>query len=164
MEGSLPTGRLGLWKNGSLDLQTITTYKTDRERIADDRMVFSGIEEYDMPISLFLLGYTYTLGGLTLFTGLRNLNGDYFNTPYCEISANSGSGVATTLNRLSCANHPLFGDLRETALEVTWLCAINKYISLQPAWHHIRSGVERIDVGLMRVCCTIDLSTNAERR
>lgn len=40
LRATVPMEWLGLWGNGKLEVQTISVYKTSRERIAGDRQVF----------------------------------------------------------------------------------------------------------------------------
>ncbi|WP_195372142.1 MULTISPECIES: carbohydrate porin [Parabacteroides] len=105
---AIPTERLGLWSNGKLEVQTISVYKTSRERIAGDRQVFSNIEEDNLPFSPFLLGYSQQIGKVLLFGGLRNVNEDYFTTPYTSLFTNSSCGIYPTLSaNYVLANYPL---------------------------------------------------------
>jgi len=90
-------------KNGSLNLQTISTFKTSKERIINDLQVFSNIEAANMWVNLFLAGYTHTFDSITLFGGIRNVNRDYFTSEYTTIFTNSSCGFYPTAS----ANFPL---------------------------------------------------------
>lgn len=105
---TVPTEALGLWRNGKLEAQTISVYKTSRQRIADDRQVFSNIEENNLLFSPFIFGYSHQVGKVLLFGGLRNVNEDYFTAPYTSLFTNSSCGIYPTLSaNYVLANYPL---------------------------------------------------------
>ncbi|MCL2561420.1 MAG: carbohydrate porin [Rikenellaceae bacterium] len=92
------------WKNGSFEIETLSAFKTRRERIAGDFQEFSNVEEDNMAINLFLTGYRHTLGDLLFFfAGVRNVNNDYFTQEYTSIFTNSSCGIYPTLSK----NYPL---------------------------------------------------------
>jgi porin len=96
------------WTNGSFNIQLISTNKIYKERIADDLMTFSNIEEDNLPINAFLLGYTHRWRKISLFGGVRNVNNDYFITPYTSLFSNSSAGIFPTLSiNFPLANYPL---------------------------------------------------------
>lgn len=96
------------WKNGKLSLQTLSIYKTRKERITDDLQTFSNIEENNMAITIFLAGYTHSKDQLTLFGGIRNINNDYFTDEYTSLFTNSSCGIYPTLSsNFPIANYPL---------------------------------------------------------
>jgi len=96
------------WKNGNFNIDLISTYKIFDERIAYDLMEFSNIEEENMIINPFLLGYTHRWERVSLFGGVRNVNLDYFATPYTSLFTNSSAGIFPTLSiNLPLANYPL---------------------------------------------------------
>jgi len=71
-------------------------------------MSYSNIEAENLPVSLFLLGYTNRWRKISLFGGVRNINHDYFTTPYASLFTNSSSGVFPTLSlNYPLANYPL---------------------------------------------------------
>ena len=108
LRATVPMEWLGLWGNGKLEVQAISVYKTSRERIAGDRQVFSNIEEDNLPFSPFILGYSQQIGKVLLFGGLRNVNEDYFTTPYASLFTNSSCGIYPTLSaNYVLANYPL---------------------------------------------------------
>lgn len=108
LRATVPMEWLGLWGNGKLEVQTISVYKTSRERIAGDRQVFSNIEEDNLPFSPFILGYSQQIGKVLLFGGLRNVNEDCFTTPYASLFTNSSCGIYPTLSaNYVLANYPL---------------------------------------------------------
>ena len=94
---------INVWKNGSFNLQTISTYKTSKKRIINDLQVFSNIEAPNMWVNLYLAGYTHTFDSITLFGGIRNVNRDYFTGEYTAIFTNSSCGFYPTAS----ANFPL---------------------------------------------------------
>jgi porin len=87
-----------VWKNGCFGLQTISTYKTSKERIINDLQVFSNIETANMWVNLFFAGYTHTFDSITLFGGIRNVNRDYLTSRYTTIFTNSSCGVYPTVS------------------------------------------------------------------
>lgn len=96
------------WKNGSVDLQTISVYKTSEKRIADDLQTFSNIEEDNMALNIFMGGYTHTFGCVSIFGGLRNVNNDYFTQEYTSALTNSVCGIYSTIaENYPLANYPL---------------------------------------------------------
>jgi len=98
---------INVWKNGSLNLQTISTFKTSKERIIDDLQVFSNIEADNMWVNLYLAGYTHTFDSITLFGGIRNVNRDYFTSEYTAIFTNSSCGFYPTASaNFSLPNYP----------------------------------------------------------
>lgn len=99
----LSTEAIGVWRNGFLDMELISIYRTSQERIIDDRQVFSNIDERSLPLRIFTLGYTQVIGKTNLFLGLRNVNRDYFATPYSSLFTNSSCGIYPTIS----ANYPL---------------------------------------------------------
>lgn len=108
LRAALPTEKLGWWRNGKFELQTISIYKTSRERLADDMQIFSNIEEDNLAISPFIMGYTQLIGEVSLFGGLRNVNEDYFIAPYTSLFTNSSDGIYPTISlNYPLANYPM---------------------------------------------------------
>lgn len=108
LRGVVPTESLGLWDNGQFEAQSISIYKTSRQRIAADLQIFSNIEEDNLPIGPFILGYTQYIGKAVLFGGLRNVNEDYFTTSYASLFTNSSCGIYPTLSaNFTLANYPM---------------------------------------------------------
>jgi len=107
--GELPTEKINKrWKNGSFNIDLISIYSVFNERIADDLMDFSNIDEDNLIINPFLLGYTHRWEKVSLFGGVRNVNHDYFTTPYTSLFTNSSAGIFPTLSiNLPLANYPL---------------------------------------------------------
>jgi len=96
------------WKNGIFYLQLINLTKIN-DRIAEDIQVFSNIDDdRNLPVNLFLLGYTHQWGKVSLYGGMQNVNEDYFATPYTQLFTNSSAGIFTTISEnFQCANYPL---------------------------------------------------------
>lgn len=90
-------------KSGSFDVASIHIYKSNAKRIADDWQTFSNIEEDNLAGSLVLLGYTQSFRNMSLFTGVRNVNDDFFTSPITSVFTNSSCGIFPTLS----ANYPL---------------------------------------------------------
>lgn len=91
-----------------LQLATITTAKTRKERLANDLQTFSNIEENNLPLALAVMGLSYCLGASSLFAGIRNLNEDYFTSPCTSLFTNSSCGIFPTISiSLPIANYPL---------------------------------------------------------
>ena len=111
LSAELPTEKISKkWKNGSFQIETISIFKIFEERIVEDLMTFSNIEEENMLINLFLLGYTHQWEKISLFGGVRNVNNDYFIMPYTSLFTNSSAGIFPTLSiNFPLANYPLSG-------------------------------------------------------
>ncbi|MCL2290141.1 MAG: carbohydrate porin [Bacteroidetes bacterium] len=107
--GELPTEKISKrWKNGSFNIDLITIYSVFNERIIDDLMDFSNIDEDNLILNPFLLGYTHRWDKVSLFGGVRNVNIDYFATPYTTLFTNSSAGIFPTLDaNFPLANYPL---------------------------------------------------------
>lgn len=99
----LPTEAMGGWRNGFLDVELISIHRTSKERILDDRQIFSNIDEQSQLFRIFTLGYTHIIGKTNLFFGLRNVNRDYFTALYTSLFTNSSCGIYPTIS----ANYPL---------------------------------------------------------
>ena len=88
---SIPTEKLGLWKNGNIDILSFATYKLQKERIYDDLQGFSNIEtDENTPFGFSLLGYTHSFDEkFSIFAGLRRINVDYFDSDNTSFFTNS---------------------------------------------------------------------------
>lgn len=96
------------WRNGELSLNTISVWKSRKERIVNDLQTFSNIEEDNMAINILFLGYTHRFKNMNLFTGVRNVNMDYFTEDYTSLFTNSSCGIYPTLSvNLPIANYPI---------------------------------------------------------
>jgi porin len=101
-------GNYELWRNGELSLQTISIWKTRKQRILDDLQTFSNIEEDNMAINIFMMGYTHRFKNISLFGGIRNMNHDYFTSDYTSVFTNSSCGIYPTISsNFPVANYPL---------------------------------------------------------
>ena len=105
----VPTEKISKnWKNGSFQVDVIAVYTLFHDRIADDLLEFSNIEEESVPINLFLFGYEHKWKKVSLFGGVRNVNLDYFATPYTSLFVNSSAGIFPTISiNYPLANYPL---------------------------------------------------------
>lgn len=107
-QADIPVKRFGAWKNGYLNAELISIYKTAEKRIADDLQVFSNIEAGNLPLGIFALGYTHMLNKVSLFGGLRNMNRDYTTSPYASFFTHSACGLYSTLSAdFPSPNYPL---------------------------------------------------------
>jgi hypothetical protein len=96
------------WVNGFFRADFISVYKIHKERISNDIMTFSNIEENNLPINPYVLGYTQRWGKMALFGGVRNVNNDYYITPYTSLFTNSSAGIFPTISlNFPLANYPL---------------------------------------------------------
>jgi len=109
LSAGLPTEKISQnWKNGYFNINLISVNKIREDRIADDLMTFSNIEEDFLPFNAFVLGYTHKWEKFELFGGIRNVNNDYFITPYTSLFTNSSAGIFPTLSlNFPLANYPL---------------------------------------------------------
>jgi hypothetical protein len=109
LSAGLPTAKINPhWTNGNFRAEFISVNKIRKERIANDLMTFSNIEEDNLTFNLFILGYAHRWGNISLFGGLRNVNNDYFITPYTTLFTNSSAGIFPTISiNFPLANYPL---------------------------------------------------------
>lgn len=103
LNSQLSAEAIGAWRNGFFDMELISIYRTSKERILNDWQIFSNIDEQSQLFRIFTLGYTHIIGKSNLFFGLRNVNRDYFTTPYTSLFTNSSCGIYPTIS----ANYPL---------------------------------------------------------
>lgn len=89
--------------NGEFALETIHIFRTNPERVVNDRQVFSNIEEENLPCGISVLGYTQYFRNSSFFAGIRNLNADYFDSPGMVLFTNSSCGIFPTIS----ANYPV---------------------------------------------------------
>ena len=75
-----------LWHNGSIRLNLLSSDNLrdsrGKEPIAPELEIFSGIEEESASLSMFIFGITQKIGISDVFIGVRNVNEDYFDTPW----------------------------------------------------------------------------------
>lgn len=95
---SLPLG-----KYFCFDGATISIAKSCHKRLVHDLQVFSNIEEENLPLALAVGGLHFQKGCFFCFWGIRNLNEDYFISPYTSLFTNSSCGIFPTLS----ANYPI---------------------------------------------------------
>lgn len=92
-----------LSRNMGFRISTISISETTDERIIDDRLTFSNIEEESISLAPFVLGMEWNIGASSLFVGVRNMNEDYFISPCTSLFTNSSCGIFPTLS----VNYPL---------------------------------------------------------
>lgn len=93
---------------GEFRAATIHIYKANPQRVIDDLMIFSNIEEQNNPLAIAMLGYTQQVGSSSFFLGVRNMNEDYFASPVTSFFTNSSCGIFPTIStNYSIANYPL---------------------------------------------------------
>ena len=96
------------WQNGEIAIHAISVWKTRKKRIADDLQTFSNIEEDNMALNIFRMGYMHYFKNFRLFGGIRNVNEDYFIADYTSLFTNSSCGIYPTLSiNFPVANYPL---------------------------------------------------------
>lgn len=95
-------------KQVRFDFASISVAATSEKRLANDLQTFSNIEEENIPFALALMGFDWQIGKSSLFFGIRNMNEDYFNSPYTSLFTNSSCGIFPTLSaNYPIANYPL---------------------------------------------------------
>lgn len=86
-----------LWRNATLTVDLLSVYNLrdskDMGGIADDLDIFSAIEDESIDLSLFMFGLTQRIGPVTLFAGVRNVNNDYFTSPWNSVFTGSTNGL-----------------------------------------------------------------------
>ncbi|MCL2682034.1 MAG: carbohydrate porin [Bacteroidales bacterium] len=109
LSAELPTETIyNRWKNGSFQIELLSIYKLFQTPIVNDLMGYSSIEDENSPLIAFVLGYEHQWKKFSLFGGLRNLNRDYFSTPYESIFTNATAGMPPTLStNFPIANFPI---------------------------------------------------------
>ena len=56
------------WKNGIFEIETITIFKTQKNRIADDFQIFSNIDDDRHPFNIYVGGYKHVFGKISVQT------------------------------------------------------------------------------------------------
>lgn len=96
-----------LWWGGSfnVDLLAVNNLRNSQGKagVADDLHIFSAIEDESVALSLFEFGLTQDFGMSNVFLGVRNVNKDYFTSPWNSIFTSSVGGLFPTL----AANFPI---------------------------------------------------------
>ncbi len=91
-----------LWRNAtlSLDLLSVDNLRNSKgkEGVADDLNVFSAIEDGSVALSLFMFGITQRFGPVDLFFGVRNVNNDYFTSPWNSVFTGSTNGLLPVIS------------------------------------------------------------------
>jgi len=106
LETSLKTDKW--WKGGLFDVAFWSTGRTFSHNIAHDILTFSNIEEDNFWLVCSKLGYQQTIGDFTLFAGIRNMNQDYFTSPYSSFFTNSSAGIFPTISiNYGVPNYPI---------------------------------------------------------
>ena len=93
---------IDLWRGGSLDIDLLAVnnlrYSQGKSGIADDLHIFSAIEDESVHLSLFEFGITHHFNASTLSFGVRNVNKDYFTSPWNSIFTSSVGGLFPSLS------------------------------------------------------------------
>ena len=84
-------------------VSTISISETTENRVMEDLLTFSNIEEESIPLALSVIGVEWNKGASSVFLGVRNMNEDYFNSPSTSLFTNSSCGIFPTLS----VNYPL---------------------------------------------------------
>lgn len=135
LNAQLSTEKLGLWRNGAFKLCAISIYRLREVKVFNDLIGYSNIEEGNLPIAPFEFAYLHRFRKVELSGGLRNMNDDYFTSPYTLSYTNSASGNYPTISaNFACANFPL------SALGVHVNYSINPLFTLQSSLYN---GVAR---------------------
>ncbi len=130
----------GTWKpahHSSFELASLHTYGIGTNMIVDDLQGFSNIKNENLAIGLNILDYAFetTLGtdsthNLQLYTGIRNVNEDYFATGCNTLFLNSSNGIFPTIGaNFPIANFPLAG-LCPIHISYEHSCGINAKFSI----------------------------------
>lgn len=91
---------LSAWKGGSIEASAIASYGTGA--VTNDIQGVSNLDAGENRVRLFRLGIGQQFGRWKLFFGLRNVDIDYFTTPYTSTFTGSSYGNFPTLS----LNHP----------------------------------------------------------
>ena len=91
-----------LWRGGSLDIDLLAVNNLrdsqGKGSVADDLHIFSAIEDESVELSLFEFGITHHFGASILSIGVRNVNKDYFTSPWNSIFTSSVGGLYPSLS------------------------------------------------------------------
>lgn len=86
----------------------ISVAKTREERLMDDLLTFSNIEEDNVSLALAVCGLEWRVKRSAFFIGIRNVNEDYFASECTSLFTNSSCGIFPTLScNYPIANYPL---------------------------------------------------------
>ncbi len=86
-----------LWHNGAIRLNLLSSdnlrASQGKAPIAPDLEIFSTIEEESASLTLFIFGISQKMGISDLFLGVRNVNEDYFDTPWNSLFTSPSNGL-----------------------------------------------------------------------
>jgi carbohydrate-selective porin OprB len=135
---------VGLWKNGTLQADLLSAYNqrianNDGISVAEDHQVFSNILlDEQLPLSLFQFGIEQKVtDNFSLYVGVRNMNIDYFCTPYTAFFTNSSNGIYPTIaDNFSVGNYPA----ASMCLHIDW--EIAKNVMLKNSFYNGRASTK----------------------
>lgn len=107
------------WQAGLLATDNLRLTQGKSWSVANDRQVFSNLPlDAGTPVILSLMGVSQCITPqLLVFAGLRNMNVDYFATPYTALFTQSSDGIFPTIaDNFGVANYPAAA----LALHVEW--------------------------------------------
>lgn len=110
-----------LWRNATISLNLLSVNNLRNTHglggVADDLHIFSAIEDGDVDLSLFMFGLTQSIGDVNLFLGVRNVNIDYFTSPWNSLFTASTNGLLPIISH----NYPLSDSpLSALCLHIEW--------------------------------------------
>ncbi|MDY3978841.1 MAG: hypothetical protein SOZ00_02345 [Tidjanibacter sp.] len=116
-----------------LNLLSVNNLRSSQGRggVTDGLHIFSDIEDESVPLSLFLMCLSRQIGAVTLYAGVRNLNADYFDTPWNSVFTSSVNGLYPCIS----ANYPI-ADSPLSALALHTEIAISKGWQLQASLYN----------------------------
>ena len=91
-----------LWRGGVLECNMLSVNNLrnshGRASTVNGLTIFASIEDESIPLSLFKFGIGQNSGRIRTFLGVRNVNSDYFITPWNSIYTASVNGLFPTLS------------------------------------------------------------------
>lgn len=91
-------------KHLSFQASTISTAKTNENKLIDDFQGFSNIEIENIPLALAVANFQWKINeNNSIYLGVRNMNEDYFVSDVTSFYTNSSGGVFPTIG----ANYPI---------------------------------------------------------
>lgn len=88
----------------SFQASTISTAKTNEEKLVDDFQGFSNIEIENIPLALAVANFQWKINeNNSIYLGVRNMNEDYFVSDVTSFFTNSSGGIFPTIG----ANYPI---------------------------------------------------------
>lgn len=92
---------IGLWEHGTLDIDLLAVNNLRDSQgkggTADNLHIFSAIEDESVALSLFEFGITHHFPASILSIGVRNVNKDYFTSPWNSVFTSSVGGLYPSL-------------------------------------------------------------------